>query len=450
MPVSPIIYHVDYTMRDECGANYMPTERACQIVVQQPALHSHRHCHLAIAPNTRRPLFLKNCSSQSLVAHPLPAGLKASVTKPTAVGWKLSSINLTSTLFLKNVLWLTLVLLLVGCASAAATATPTPALGPLPTMPVEPIARPAGSAPTVAAQGPALPGRLLFVQGGNLWVWEGDASRQLTSSGDAFQPAWSPDGQRIAYIQRVTSFSDLLVMPFETSEPLRLTRDGPDSSVYSYERIYASMWAFYPAWSPDGTMIAFASQAGPPSGAPAAEFRVSLFTTSAGAGGERTQLYADAGGHVGRLAYAPDGQSIAFAFGPAGEDEPRIYRYTVADGSAAPIVGAPAQSYDPAWTPDGRWLAFAARANGHTDVFALRSSGGPTIQLTSVGTARAPAFSPDGKQLAFLAITPGDNSFDLWVLDLAVGADGALTPGQPRQITQGMALDADSGVAWAR
>src|SRR5437762_151975 len=41
-------------------------------------------------------------------------------------------------LFFKHVLWITWLLLLVGCASATATATPTPALGPLPTKSANP------------------------------------------------------------------------------------------------------------------------------------------------------------------------------------------------------------------------------------------------------------------------------------------------------------------------
>jgi TolB protein len=334
-----------------------------------------------------------------------------------------------------------------------APATPTPALGPIRPGPTLSSA----AAPTVATQGAALTGRLLFVQSGNLWLWQGDAGRQLTGSGDSFQPAWSPDGQQIVYVRRDTSYSDLLVMPAAGGEPLRLTRDGPASSVYSYERIYASMWAFYPAWSPDGTTIAFASQGGPPAGSPAAEFHMSLFSMPAG-GGERTQLYAEEGGHVGRLAYTPDGESIVFAYGPAGEGEPTLYRYRPASAAASPLPGAPKQSYDPAFSPDGKLLAFAARipsadsaaATGHTDVFAMPAGGGSPVRLTSLGTARAPAFSPDGKQVAFLAIAPGANSFDLWVVDLVAGANSALQAGQPRQITQGMALDADSGVAWGR
>jgi TolB protein len=334
--------------------------------------------------------------------------------------------------------------LLAGCASASATPTPQPAL--LPIRP-GPTSRPDGPAPTVVAKGAALPGRLLFVQGGNLWIWQGDAGRQLTASGDAFQPAWSPDGQRIAYIQRGVSYSDLLVLPVAGGEPVRLTADGPDSAAYSYERIYVSTWAFYPAWSPDGATIAYAAQAGPPTGEPAAEFHLSLFATPA-AGGDREQLYADESGHVGRLAYAPDGESIVFAYGPAGQGAPALYRYTRASANATPLPGAPEQSYDPAFSPDGRWLAFAARDGGRTDVFAMPVTGGAPIRITSLGAARAPAFSPDGKQLAFLAIAPGANSFDLWVVDLQGEAGGALQPGQARQITKELALDADSGVAW--
>jgi TolB protein len=304
--------------------------------------------------------------------------------------------------------------------------------------------------PTVAATGAALPGRLLFVRGGNLWLWQGASGGALTSSGDAIQPAWSPDGARIAYIRRVESFSDLMVMPASGGDPVQLTDDGSSSPPHSYERIYESIWAFYPAWSPDGAEIAFASQAGPPYGSPAAEYRVSLFVAPVGGAGGRQQIYADAMGHVGRLVYAPDGATIVFAFAPVGEDAPRLYRYSRASGSAKPLPGAPEQSYDPAFSPDGGWLAFAARAEGRTDVFAMPAGGGAPARLTSMGGARAPAFSPDGKLLAFLAITPGSNSFDLWVAELEAGADGALRARSPRQVTRDMQIDADSGLSWSK
>jgi TolB protein len=294
-----------------------------------------------------------------------------------------------------------------------------------------------------------LPGRLLFVQDGNIWLWQESSGSALTSTGDAFQPAWSPDGTRIAYIQRAESFSDLLVMPASGGEPLRLTDGGSPSPLHSYERIYESMWAFYPAWSPDSAEIAFASQAGPPYGAPAAEYRISLFVAPSDSAGGRQQLYADDAGHIGRLAYAPDAATIVFAFAPSGEDPPQLYRYNRASGAAEPLPGAPEQGYDPAFSPDGRWLAFAVRGEDGTDLFAMPTGGGAPLRLTSLGGARGPAFSPDGKLLAFLAISPGSNSFDLWVTDLETGADGLLRAGSPRQITRDMRIDADSGLSWA-
>lgn len=344
--------------------------------------------------------------------------------------------------------WLiALIWLLAGCGPGVA-APPQPAL--LPLQPRSTATRPGSAAPTVAAMSGDLPGRLLFVRGGDLWLWQGANGSALTSSGDAFQPAFSPDGTRIAYIQRVESSSDLLVMPASGGEPVRLTAAGSSSPLHSYERIYQSLWVFYPAWSPDGAELAFASQAAPPYGSPAAEYRFSLFVAPSGGTGGQQQLYADAMGHVGRMAYAPDGATIVFAFAPVGEDAPRLYRYSRATGTAEPLPSVPEGSYDPAFSPDGRWLAFAARGGGRTDIFAMPAGGGTPIRLTSLGGARAPAFAPDGHLLAFLAITPGSNSFELWVADLEAGADGLPHAGPPRQVTCDMHIDADSGLSWSR
>lgn len=346
---------------------------------------------------------------------------------------------------LQRLLAVLLVAALAACGPGAPEPTPPPALLPLDP---QPTARPVGPAPTVVAQGVTLPGRLLFVTGGDVWLWQADSGRALTNSGDAVQPAWSPDGTRIAYIRRGESYSDLMVLPMDGGEPLRLTNNGSQYPPHSYERIYDTIWAFYPAFSPDGKEIAFASQYGPPFGQPAAEYHFSLYVMPANAGGRRAQLYADDRGHVGRMVYTPDGTAIVFAYAPAAAGAPQLYRYTRASGVAEPLPGAPEQSYDPAFSPDGRWLAFAARDGGRTDVFVMPATGGTPARLTTLGAARAPAFAPDGSMLAFLAIAPGTNSFDLWVADLQLGPEGALRALHPRQITHDMRIDADSGLAW--
>lgn len=321
-------------------------------------------------------------------------------------------------------------MLLVACGGGAAT----PAAGRLAES---------------AVQGERLPGRLLFVQRGVIWLWTGSEARALLGSGEAVQPAWSPEGRRIAYVARSNSFSDLLLADAGGAPLAQLTTNGTDAPPNSIERVYASRWVFYPAWTPQGASLVVAAQASPPGGDPPVDEPLALAVLPAGPG-EPLPLFRDGAAVMGRSAVSPDGASVVvtrMGSGPDGRQQ--LYRLDLAGGEPTPLPGAPTPSYDPAFSPDGRWLAFAARDGAGTDLFVLSTTGSTPLRLTAQGTARAPAFSPDGTQIAFLAVAPGEAGFDLWVADLTLGEGEAISAGPPRRITSGLGLDADSGLSWA-
>ena len=159
-------------------------------------------------------------------------------------------------------------------------------------------------------------------------------------------------------------------------------------------------------------------------------------------------------GGAEELAWAADSQSVFFVARQADRNEPTSTDtnvwHSLLDGKAphSPTLGNKGSDTLPAPSPDGQWLACAARTSSGTDIYAMPVAGGAAVQLTTMGFARAPAFSPDGHMLAFLATTAGSNSFDLWVADVQTDAAGTLRLDEPRQLTTDMHLDADSGVAW--
>lgn len=338
-----------------------------------------------------------------------------------------------------------LALLLAGCsAPQAIQLTPAPASSLLPLADVtsQPLAA------TVTSPGAGLSGRLLLVRSGAVWLWEGEQGRQIIGGGDPLaQPTWAPDGAALAAVQREQSFSNIVLAPAAGGELRPLTVNGTSEPPDSVARVYASIWAAYPQFVPDGSAVVFISQSDPPLGDPPAERNLGLYRVTA-SGGQRELLWASDTANVGRPAVSPDGASVVFAAAPLNPGEPdRLLRYPMSGGDAAPIDGVPEQSYDPTFSPDGRLLAFASRSSDRTDIFAMAAGGGQLIRLTDSGMARAPAFSPDGKHLAFLAVAPGESSFDLYIIDF--GADG-VTPAQTRRITTGMSFDADSGVSWGK
>jgi dipeptidyl aminopeptidase/acylaminoacyl peptidase len=105
-------------------------------------------------------------------------------------------------------------------------------------------------------------------------------------------------------------------------------------------------------------------------------------------------------------AWSPDGRLLAYrtAIGPDGESDTHHPWVGVmnADGSGRHLV---VQGDEPAWSPDGRWLAFSRidYALKTRDVWIVRNDGSDARRLTtSVASERSPAWSPDGTRIAFV------------------------------------------------
>lgn len=330
--------------------------------------------------------------------------------------------------------WCVIVGLLVGCTQLSTQITAnsdTPG---------------AVNSPAIIAT-PGLPGRLLLVKSGNLLMWHDGQLQQLTSSGDAWQPAFSRDGTRIVFVRRGQSYSDIMLTAATGGEAIQLTDNGSRHALQSFERIYDSLWAFYPNFSPDGSRIVYASQFGPPEGSPASEYRLVMYIQDARAGAERITAYSDGSGNVGHSIFDAENKGIYFAFNPAGQNgAPRIMYYNLASGGLSLPSGMPDQTYDPALSPDGKMLYYAKRDGDATDVYVIPTSGGTPVKLTNHKSARAPAVSPDGAWLVYLAVPAQAAGFELWALKLVNG----VADGEPVQITRDQLFDADSGISWGK
>ena len=105
----------------------------------------------------------------------------------------------------------------------------------------------------------------------------------------------------------------------------------------------------------------------------------------------------DAGG-----SFSPDGNSIVFSSDRSGWFE--IYTRPVLRGSGreVQITSNGQQNIEPAWSPDGKWIAFhSAAAHG---IWVVAAQGGEARQISTFGSS--PAWSPDSTQIAFRSVEP--------------------------------------------
>jgi Tol biopolymer transport system component len=101
-------------------------------------------------------------------------------------------------------------------------------------------------------------------------------------------------------------------------------------------------------------------------------------------------------------AWSPDGKRVAFASDREGNLD--IWVQALGDAEPTRLTSSPARDSEPDWSPDGQWIAFRSDRDGG-GVFIVRADGGPETRVASFGSR--PRWSPSGASILFASAEPG-------------------------------------------
>ncbi len=243
--------------------------------------------------------------------------------------------------------------------------------------------------------------------GSEIWIMDADGTdNQFLGRGS--NPAWSPDGTKIAFTMAADDNTDIYYM--EAADGSNITRLTTDPA-----RDHG------PAWSPDGSMIAFNSDR-------SGSDQIWRSNVEAGSWGYNlTKLTHDTPhNRVNNfIAWSPNGLWIAFE-ADRDRDDPEIYLANAVDGANQHrLTWTRALDEVPAWSPDSKQIIFSSDMHdepqsGTYDIYIMNVDGSEQTRLTHTpGSASNPSMSADGRYIAYSY--PGGAESQIWIMK----ADGS-------------------------
>jgi Tol biopolymer transport system component len=257
-----------------------------------------------------------------------------------------------------------------------------------------------------ASGGGAAASELAFARGGSIWTIGADGKGVRLLLRSAYLPAWSPDGSRLAFVSMRSGDEEIYVARADGSGVTRLTRSpGPDLS---------------PAWSPDGRRLAFSRKA-------------EIWTMNADGTSQRVLV--------------PKRQAWHEHYSPAWHGSRIVYSSNRVSNFNAELFAVPARRLTftkgadgvlgddgmPDFSPDGKRVFFTSNRDQQAEIYVMRPDGSGQRRLTRrPGDDWAPDVAPDGRRIAFTQL-PGT----IWVMNadgsglrkLTAGTDADWRPG---------------------
>ena len=259
----------------------------------------------------------------------------------------------------------------------------------------------------------SFPGSIVYAKAGNIWVQTGKTATQLTTGGDDSMPSWSPDGSSIYFIRTADGIGSWpakgVISNYRMTVPsvMRVNADGSgdperilNGKVTKNGRTWQA-WIREPVLSADGKTLAMVSDRPDPSKSDVVLqfYDIASKKTTVPNLAETPPL-----GHQDPT-WRSDGRSLLYVRNgrDGAKGAPTIYRWDVANSKATPLTGP--GYLEPAYSPDGRFIAATRTSSFGNDLVILDASNGRELQrLTNDGASWAPVWSPAGDAIAFLHI----------------------------------------------